>query len=57
MAYKKREPFKLKIAQITPYYYPSIGGVETVVKYLSEKLFGLEKRKKEAKKALYLNRV
>lgn len=29
---------KLKIAQITPYYYPSIGGVQGVVQYLSEEL-------------------
>ena len=31
----------LKIAQITPYYYPSIGGVEKVVQIISE---GLVKR-------------
>ena len=29
---------KLKIAQIAPYYYPSIGGVQGVVKYLAEEL-------------------
>jgi len=29
---------KLKIAQLTPYYFPSIGGVESVVKYTSEEL-------------------
>ena len=29
---------KLKIAQLTPYYYPSIGGVQGVVKYISEEL-------------------
>lgn len=28
----------LKIAQITPYYYPSIGGVQGVAKYISEEL-------------------
>lgn len=32
---KKR---KLKIAQLTPYYFPSIGGVEVAVKYISEEL-------------------
>jgi len=32
---------KLKIAQITPYYYPSIGGVQGVVQYLSEELVKL----------------
>jgi glycosyltransferase involved in cell wall biosynthesis len=29
---------RLRIAQLTPYYHPSIGGVETVVKYISEEL-------------------
>lgn len=29
---------KLKIAQIVPYYYPSIGGVQGVAKYLAEEL-------------------
>ncbi len=29
---------KLKIAQVTPYYYPSIGGVAMVAKYISEGL-------------------
>ncbi len=29
---------KLKIAQVTPYYYPSIGGVSGVAKYISEEL-------------------
>ena len=28
----------LRIAQLTPYYHPSIGGVEGVVRYLSEEL-------------------
>lgn len=28
----------MRIAQITPYYYPSIGGVEKVVQYTSEEL-------------------
>jgi glycosyltransferase involved in cell wall biosynthesis len=32
---------ELKIAQITPYYYPSIGGVQGVVQYLSEELVKL----------------
>jgi len=30
---------KLKIAQVTPYYYPSIGGVATQAKYIAEELF------------------
>lgn len=29
---------RLKIAQLTPYYHPSIGGVEAVAKYVSEEL-------------------
>jgi glycosyltransferase involved in cell wall biosynthesis len=29
---------KLNIAQITPYYYPSIGGVSAVAQYISEEL-------------------
>lgn len=29
---------KLKIAQIVPYYYPSIGGVQAVAKYIAEGL-------------------
>jgi glycosyltransferase involved in cell wall biosynthesis len=29
---------KLRVAQITPFYYPSIGGVQGVVKYISEEL-------------------
>lgn len=29
---------KLRIAQVTPYYYPSIGGVSGVAKYISEEL-------------------
>jgi len=29
---------KLKVAQITPFYYPSIGGVQGVVKYISDEL-------------------
>lgn len=29
---------KLKIAQVTPYYHPSIGGVAGVAKYISEEL-------------------
>jgi len=29
---------RLKIAQVTPYYYPSIGGVAGVAKYISEEL-------------------
>jgi len=29
---------KLKIAHVTPYYYPSIGGVSSVAKYISEEL-------------------
>jgi glycosyltransferase involved in cell wall biosynthesis len=29
---------RLKICQITPYYHPSIGGVEEVARYLSEEL-------------------
>lgn len=33
-----KEKGTLSIAHITPYYYPSIGGVETVVKALSEGL-------------------
>lgn len=32
---------KLKIAQITPYYYPSIGGVAGVAQYVSEELVKL----------------
>jgi len=32
---------KLKIAQVTPYYYPSIGGVAGVVRYLSEEFIEL----------------
>ena len=29
---------KLKIAQVTPYYHPSIGGVATQAKYIAEEL-------------------
>lgn len=32
---------KLKIAQVTPYYYPSVGGVSGVCQYLSEELVKL----------------
>lgn len=32
---------KLKIAQVTPYYYPSVGGVAGVCQYLSEELVKL----------------
>lgn len=30
--------FQLKIAQIAPYYYPSIGGVSSVTQYIAEEL-------------------